>query len=733
MRIKKIGIAAFGKFKNFELDLSDGFNLIYGDNEDGKSTLMAFISLMLYSDQKASSRGELKLREKYTPWNGEKMAGDMEIESGGREYRIHKDFGKTIRTDKTSVTDTATGEKLDLPPDTEVGKFFLGIDYPAFEKSIFGGTAENFAGEESGDISTRLSNISESGDENISPQTVIKRLEDAKFGLISRRGTNGALAEATGELTNLNARLSELRIKQQQRLVLKNEYDETEKELKHLSETAEQIRQANEIRAKRQKAALIENFARQLREYDGKLAALDRKLCGEKAESVSETGKRLAQRVIVSQENLKNFPKESGGDTVKVSEENMREYISLCEAKTKAEEEKAAISAPKKAKITALLLGLALFLAGFVGALTLSVFTSVLSVIGIIFCIFYAVSQNKAKIQRLAYSQAEQKISDLDLKITKLISDCGCATPGEFNSAYRSKIAAAEQLKLRKKAETALDAAQNEFTEFISKFGSFDIQSGMAFIDSIEQTSRRLELQQQNMQSFKKTYAIPDGSADELLHLAQDIVKDLPQESESAADGEKNAAMIREKNARLIEIAKQMCALPLDTIDIERQISRLSEKKNEMQAYYDSLSIALEVMNEAADEMSRSFSQQLRSRAAEILQALTGGKYDSVSISKTYEIELKQKGETGYRSRRYLSRGTCAQSYLALRIALCEMLEGKDEKIPLMLDDVLADYDSKRAETAARFIESYAKGGRQVLFFTCHSWCGQTDNKIVLA
>ena len=48
MKIKAIDIAAFGKFKNFHLDLSDGLSVIYGQNEKGKSTLMAFVRMMFY-------------------------------------------------------------------------------------------------------------------------------------------------------------------------------------------------------------------------------------------------------------------------------------------------------------------------------------------------------------------------------------------------------------------------------------------------------------------------------------------------------------------------------------------------------------------------------------------------------------------------------------------------------------------------------------------------------------
>ena len=45
--IKKIVIKGFRKFKNFSLDFNDKNNIIIGDNESGKSTLLEAIDLVL--------------------------------------------------------------------------------------------------------------------------------------------------------------------------------------------------------------------------------------------------------------------------------------------------------------------------------------------------------------------------------------------------------------------------------------------------------------------------------------------------------------------------------------------------------------------------------------------------------------------------------------------------------------------------------------------------------------
>jgi hypothetical protein len=67
-----------------------------------------------------------------------------------------------------------------------------------------------------------------------------------------------------------------------------------------------------------------------------------------------------------------------------------------------------------------------------------------------------------------------------------------------------------------------------------------------------------------------------------------------------------------------------------------------------------------------------------------------------------------------------LSRGTREQLFLALRMALARCYARRGAALPMLLDDVLVNYDSDRAKAAAEVLRDFAAAGQQVLVFTCH-------------
>ena len=56
MKIIEINIKSFGKLRDFVLKPGDGVNIIYGRNEAGKSTIMAFIKAIFYGLESGEKR-----------------------------------------------------------------------------------------------------------------------------------------------------------------------------------------------------------------------------------------------------------------------------------------------------------------------------------------------------------------------------------------------------------------------------------------------------------------------------------------------------------------------------------------------------------------------------------------------------------------------------------------------------------------------------------------------------
>ena len=67
-----------------------------------------------------------------------------------------------------------------------------------------------------------------------------------------------------------------------------------------------------------------------------------------------------------------------------------------------------------------------------------------------------------------------------------------------------------------------------------------------------------------------------------------------------------------------------------------------------------------------------------------------------------------------------LSRGTREQIFLSLRLALVDSYALRGVVLPLVLDDVLVNFDTHRARAAAEVLQEFADAGHQVLVFTCH-------------
>ena len=83
MWIKHVEIAGFGKFHQQSFDFSDGLQVVYGQNESGKSTLRAFILGMLFGFP--SRRYPV---ERYEPQATSQYGGSLDLVVNDVTYRL---------------------------------------------------------------------------------------------------------------------------------------------------------------------------------------------------------------------------------------------------------------------------------------------------------------------------------------------------------------------------------------------------------------------------------------------------------------------------------------------------------------------------------------------------------------------------------------------------------------------------------------------------------------------
>lgn len=182
--IKKINIEFFAGIKGKSLDFTKGFNLIYGKNEQGKSSIENFIKIWLYG---IDSRGKNE-RKRYLPLSGERISGELLLESKGKGYIIKRSFGMSKKEDTCEVLDEITGEAVEIEYKNEPGKYFFGINLATFVKTLFiSQLGVIVSKDKEEEIMEKITNIYNSGDENTSVRKIIEKLEKRRKQLAAVR------------------------------------------------------------------------------------------------------------------------------------------------------------------------------------------------------------------------------------------------------------------------------------------------------------------------------------------------------------------------------------------------------------------------------------------------------------------------------------------------------------------------------------------------------------------
>jgi hypothetical protein len=158
---------------------------------------------------------------------------------------------------------------------------------------------------------------------------------------------------------------------------------------------------------------------------------------------------------------------------------------------------------------------------------------------------------------------------------------------------------------------------------------------------------------------------------------------------------------------------RRLAAKPLQLACVEARLAEAIER-------WQVLGITLRILQQIKEDYERKGQPETLRAASQYLARLTGSRYQRVWTPLGENSLLIDDAGGNSLPVEVLSRGTREQLFLALRLALVEVYARRGTEMPLVLDDVLVNFDDDRSGLAAEVLRDFAAAGHQLLVFTCH-------------
>ena len=214
MILEKLYIDGFGKFSDYSLNFSPSIQILYGENEAGKSTIHAFIQAMLYGIPKGASKKEIFFQ--YRPFSKALgFGGSLTFSHQGKSYCVQRDF---LQGGEAHITILPQGEKL------FEGESFLQDLLSPFSLESFKNTVSirqlksSTEREMVYELQAMLSNFQESGNVELNPQAALDYLEQEEARLREKMIPDASkrYSGLLGEVKNTHKSLSLLEAEEAQ-------------------------------------------------------------------------------------------------------------------------------------------------------------------------------------------------------------------------------------------------------------------------------------------------------------------------------------------------------------------------------------------------------------------------------------------------------------------------------------------------------------------------------------
>ncbi len=658
MRIERLEIKGFGKLKDMIIMPVDGLNVLYGDNEAGKSTLQAFILGMLYGlkngRQAAGSIGPLR---RYEPWDGGAYGGALVCTlDNGSTYRIERNFkAGTVKVFDNCYSDVTGDFGIGRDKTPLIAERLLGMDEATFTRTVFIRQMELRLDEnDSAALAGRLANVASTGIEDISFNKAEKAISDAlKNGVGTGRTRTQPLDRLEARLVQLQEASGRLIGQQERTFSAGRELQDARDRCRRLEageKYLEDIRRLIELRRTldgfMKKEAVLEDTARQLKEAD----AAGSRYPGGPVSNGTE---------VILRRNRSN----GAGKGLKVL------LISVCTALVCFLALLAAgLAGVKPFQLPAPVYGIGAFVSAVAGILVLNAYKNM--------------KFSKVKPANVS-SQAYPEISGAGMRRVMILKEASLACGKQLESS------AAIDRELR---EVALELERL----------SMELEAGIEAAAASEYDS------QGYFRWGVLDAVIYDSDITGLDEAWEAEIKEVKQERLDASLKIKYCEGLLGGDR---EIPDELAAVTEETIAVKEKITYLKNKG-------DALRLALEVLNEAGAEIRRNFAPDVNQRMSGIISGLTAGKYTDLRGSDRLSLGVALPDSGDVRSVLSLSGGTGDQIYLALRLSLSDLLTEGNESLPLIFDEVFSQFDDRRTSLALQYLHNIYFS-KQILIFTC--------------
>ena len=642
MILEKLYIDGFGKFSDYSLNFSPSIQILYGENEAGKSTIHAFIQAMLYGIPKGASKKEVFFQ--YRPFSKALgFGGSLTFSHQGKSYCVQRDF---LQGGEAHITILPQGEKL------FEGESFLQSVLSPFSLESFKNTVSirqlksSTEREMVYELQAMLSNFQESGNVELNPQAALDYLEQEEAKLTEKMIPDASkrYSGLLGEVKNTRRSLSLLEAEEAQSSEEKSLKGSAPEEAM-IEETDREETDGEEIDGKRK--AGEESFEKNSSPVKNCILQEESLELQRKRAEIEETREewnRLSS--LLEKEGLSNK------EELLLEQEKMLQYLSH------EQEEK------KLGKSSIFLYPLFCFFALCFAVLTtlsfLYAYTSVAlprfpffsmgfsAYLYPFFCAFLLFLL-LALSQRRIFTQQQRWVKQEKREFEEILAKRNISTFLQFQNSSK------EELREEGSSYTQAKVLQY-YNTLLEKWGEKEeLEKSLALLEESYQKEKNLwletsykEKQKEQREELLRQYGILQNKAD--------LIRPSLEENE-----------------------------------------KLQEKR-------EAISEAKERIRQIAGEIRKSFAFHLNEDCGKALSEITGGRYDSLWIDEQLHIYVNAK--EGFFPLEQASTGTIDQLYLALRLSMALLLQRENrDLLPLLFDDSFAMYDEKRLAASIGYLK----------------------------